>query len=288
MQLSIQSPPKRSVVGLARTIKFVVRDKKKMQQLVKELCHWNDSLDKMMSRLEQESARRRLRVRFSTGNVDHLQQLQAAAALLQHRDLEEMASARTVIETGYARENNLAPLVHGAPATSDATAIDFRLEMNQLEWQGLPFMTDQTRALATYRGESIIVDWRLCRDDTWRRQNPKAFRQRTENLTKVLNSDLKALNVGVLHCIGYLDQTTTVTGYAFKAPPDTLPGQKPITLHQLLSNVTKPSEVPDLGDRFELAKALVSTVFEILNLGWLHKNVRAYHLNRLPKLASCS
>ncbi|KAI4248474.1 MAG: hypothetical protein L6R40_001035 [Gallowayella cf. fulva] len=283
MQLSIQSPPKRSVVGLARTIKFVVRDKKKMQQLVKELCHWNDSLDKMMSRLEQESARRRLRVRFSTGNVDHLQQLQAAAALLQHRDLEEMASARTVIETGYARENNLAPLVHGAPATSDATAIDFRLEMNQLEWQGLPFMTDQTRALATYRGESIIVDWRLCRDDTWRRQNPKAFRQRTENLTKVLNSDLKALNVGVLHCIGYLDQTTTVTGYAFKAPPDTLPGQKPITLHQLLSNVTKPSEVPDLGDRFELAKALVSTVFEILNLGWLHKNVQPKNVLFWPK-----
>lgn len=276
MQLSVKSPPKRSVIGLAKTIKFVVRDKKKMQQLVKDLCYWNDSLNEMISGLEQASARRRLRVRFSTGDIDQLQQLQAAAALLQHRDLEEMASARTVIERGYWREESPTSHPEAAPVPSDAATpvTGFRLEMNQLEWQGLPFMTDQTRALATYKGESIIVDWRLCRDDTWRRQNPKAFRQRTENLTKVLNSNLKALNVGVLHCVGYLDQTSTVTGYAFKAPSDTPPGQKPTTLHQLLTNVSRSSDVPDLGDRFELAKALVSTVFEILNLGWLHKNIR--------------
>lgn len=273
MQSSVKSPPKRSVLGLAKTVKFVVRDKKRMQQLVKDLCHWNDSLNEMISDLEQASARRRLRVHFSTGDIDQLQYLQAAAALLQHRDLEELASARTVIEKGYWKEESLASQLQATPAATTPDT-DFRLEMSQLDWQGLPFMTDQRRATATYKGESIIVDWRLCRDDTWRRQNPKAFRQRTENLTKVLNSDLKALNVGVLHCVGYLDQSSTVTGYAFKAPPDTIPGQKPTSLHQLLTNVSKISDVPDLGDRFELAKALVSTVFEILNLGWLHKNIR--------------
>ncbi|KAI4282473.1 MAG: hypothetical protein L6R38_002897 [Xanthoria sp. 2 TBL-2021] len=285
MQLSVESPPKRSVVGLAKTIKFVVRDKKKMQQLVKKLCYWNNSLNEMISGLEQASARRRLRVRFSTGDIDQLQQLQAAAALLQHRDLEEMASARTVIERGYWREES--PISHpeAAPAPSDATTpvTDFSLDMNQLEWQGLPYITDQTRALATYKGESIIVDWRLCRDDTWRRQNPQAFHQRTENLTEVLNSNLKALNVGVLHCVGYLDPSSTATGYAFKAPSDTTPGQKPTTLHQLLTNVSRSSDVPDLGDRFELAKALVSTVFEILNLGWLHKNIQPKNVLFWPK-----
>ncbi|KAI4277370.1 MAG: hypothetical protein LQ337_001811 [Flavoplaca oasis] len=285
MQLSVKSPPKRSVIGLAKTFKFVVRDKKKMQQLVKDLCHWNDSLNHLVSGLEQASARRRLRIHFSTGDVDQLQQLQAAAALLQHRDLEEMASARTVIEKGYWKEEPLISPSRGAPAQSNATitATDFRLEMDQLDWLGLPFMTDQTRALATYKGESIIVDWRLCRDDTWRRENPKAFRQRTENLTKVLNSDLKALNVGVLHCVGYLDQSSTVTGYAFRAPADTTPGQKPTNLHQMLTHVSKSSDVPGLGDRFELAKALVSTIFEILNLGWLHKNIQPKNVLFWPK-----
>ncbi|KAI4138269.1 MAG: hypothetical protein L6R39_006880 [Caloplaca ligustica] len=287
MQISVTSPKKRSILGMARSIKFVLRDKKKMEALVKELCYWNDSLDKMTSRLEQESARRRLRVKFSTGNVDQLQDLQAAAALLQHRDLENMASARTVIEKSYNIENS-PKQPDGVKAQPDSTApdggTDFRLEMNQLNWQGLPFMTDQSRAMATYRGEGIIVDWRLCRDDTWRRQNPKAFRQRTENLTRVLNSDLRALNVAVLHCIGYLDQSSTVTGYAFKVPPDVTAGQKPITLHQLLTNPNmRPSDVPDLGDRFELAKVLATTVFEILNIGWLHKNIQPKNVLFWPK-----
>ncbi|KAL9600643.1 MAG: hypothetical protein Q9219_003076 [cf. Caloplaca sp. 3 TL-2023] len=286
MQISVKQPPKRSVLGLARTIKFVLRDKKKMESLIKELCYWNDSLDKMTSRLEQESMRRRLRVKFSTGNVDELQQLQAAAALLQHRDLEKMASARTVIEKGFGTETpspspDADSILSGAVVPS--TESDFRLEMNQLDWHGLPFMTDQLRAMATYRGEGIIVDWRLCRDDTWRRQNPKAFRHRTENLTRVLNSDLKALDVAVLHCVGYLDQSSTVTGYAFRVPQGVNPRQRPVTLHQLLTNVTRTSDVPDLGDRFELAKVLVSTVFEILNIGWLHKNIQPKNVLFWPK-----
>ncbi|KAL8641930.1 MAG: hypothetical protein Q9228_001324 [Teloschistes exilis] len=283
--MHIKQPPKRSVIGLARSLKFVLRDKRKMQQLVKELCYWNDSLDKMIDKLAQESMRRRLRVRFSTGNIDQLQQLQAAASILQHRDLEEMASARTVIEQGYSDEKSArtpdTPTEPPTPSTDER----FRLEMNQLDFgQNLPFMTDQTRASATTStGESIIVDWRLSRDDLWRKQNPKAFRQRTENLTKVLNSDLKALNVAVLHCIGYLDQSSTVTGYAFKIPPEAPAGQKPVTLHQLLTNVTKTSDVPDLGDRFELAKTLTTTVFEILNLGWVHKNIQPKNILFWPR-----
>ncbi|KAL9587247.1 MAG: hypothetical protein Q9212_000406 [Teloschistes hypoglaucus] len=285
MQISIKQPPKRSVIGLARSVKFVLRDKRKMQQLVKELCYWNDSLDKMIDKLAQESMRRRLRVRFSTGNIDQLQQLQAAASILQHRDLEEMASARKVIEQGYSDEKSArspdTPTEPPIPSTDER----FRLEMNQLDFgQNLPFMTDQTRASATTSsGESIIVDWRLSRDDLWRKQNPKAFRQRTENLTKVLNSDLKALNVAVLHCIGYLDQSSTVTGYAFKIPLEAPAGQKPVTLHQLLTNVTKTSDVPDLGDRFELAKTLTTTVFEILNIGWVHKNIQPKNILFWPK-----
>lgn len=289
MRISVTSPKKRSLLGLARSFKFVLRDKKKMEALVKELCYWNDSLDKMTSRLEQESARRRLRVRFSTGNIDELQQLQAAAALLQHRDLEKMASARTVIEKGYSSETPPQPpdsLNSPVESNTPNAESDFRLEMNQLDWHGLPFMTDQSRAVATYRGEGIIVDWRLCRDDTWRRQDPKGFGQRTENLTSVLNSDLRALDVAVLHCIGYLDQSTTVTGYAFKIPPEATPGTKFITLHQLLTNpAMKSSDVPDLGDRFQLAKVLATTVFEILNIGWLHKNIR--ELLSLPQHLKC-
>ena len=271
LSISAESTPKRSLAGLAKSLKFILRDRKKLEQLVKNLCYWNDSLEKMSSELVQDSLRRRLRTKFSTGNLDQLHQLEAVAAVLRHRDLQRMAGARAVVEQSYLKEKlDLSPV---ESPTQAPTAPNYQLEMQQLDFQGLAFMTDQTRAMAMWKGESVVVDWRLCRDDTWRRQNPNAFRLRTENLTKILNSDLAPLGLSVLHCVGYLDQSSKVTGYAFQLPPEAPPGQKPVTLHQLLANVRQPSDIPGLGERFDLAKALVSTVFEIHNLGWLHKNL---------------
>ncbi|KAI4163636.1 MAG: hypothetical protein LQ342_002670 [Letrouitia transgressa] len=271
LSLSTKSQPKSSIGGFAKKMRFVLRDRKKLEQLIKSLCYWNDSLEKMSSRLLQDSFRRRLRTKFSTGNMEQLQQLEAAAVLLKHRDLQGLASARAVVEQGYLSEKLGHPVEE--KSTSAPPESNYQLEMSQLDFHGSPFLTDQIRAMATWQGQSVVVDWRLCRDDTWRRENPKAFRLRTQNLTKILNKDLAPLGLSVLHCIGYLDQSSKVTGYAFRLPPEAPQDQKPLTLHQLFATVRQPSDVPGLGERFELAKALVSTVFEIHNLGWLHKNL---------------
>ncbi|KAL9035704.1 MAG: hypothetical protein Q9214_006459 [Letrouitia sp. 1 TL-2023] len=268
---STKSQPKSSIGVLAKKMRFVLRDRKKLEQLIKSLCDWNNSLENMSSKLLQDSFRRRLRTKFSTGNMEQLQQLEAAAVLLKHGDLQRLASARAVVEQGYLSEKLGDPVEE--KSTSAPLESNYRLEMSQLEFHGLPFITDQIRAMATWQGQSVVVDWRLCRDDTWRRENPKAFRLRTQNLTRILNKDLAPLGLSVLHCVGYLDQSSKVTGYAFRLPPDAPQDQGPLTLHQLLANVRQPSDVPGLGERFELAKALVSTVFEIHNLGWLHKNL---------------
>ncbi len=187
-----------------------------------------------------------------------------------------MASVRNMIEQGHRRdEPGGSSKIEIAPLSVPS---DYQLEVYQLQWQGIPYKTDQFRAMAMYRQESVIVDWRCCEDDTWRRKNPAAFRRRTEDLTKILNSDLKPLNLSILHCVGYFDQNPNLTGYAFRLPPDTLPSQNPVTLHQLLTRTKKPSDTPDLGERFELAKALFSSVFEIHNIGWMHKNIQPKNL----------
>ena len=283
MSIAAKSPPKHGLMKLPKTLKFVLREKKRMEQLLQQLCQWNDSLDKMTSRLDQESSRRRLRAHFSTSDTAELHYLRAAAALLEHQDIEHMASARTVIEQGkygdpLDRSQSQSP--DNLPSTPPP---EYRLEMDELEWQDIPYKTDRPRAMATLRGESVIVDWRSCHDDSWRREHPAAFQRRTENLTKILNTDLRPLNLSVLHCVGYLDKNSNVTGYAFRLPPGAEPGQNPVTLHHLLCNVRKADDIPDLGERFQLAKALVSTVFEIHNLGWLHKNIQPKNILFWPK-----
>ncbi|KAL9129224.1 MAG: hypothetical protein Q9217_002265 [Psora testacea] len=292
LSLSAKQKPKFNLDGIHRKIKFILRDRTRMQGLIRQLCYWNDSLEKMRSQLEQESLRRQLRTQFSTRDSTELPQIVAAAALLDHRDIQKMASAKIVVEQGRRLEELGVPQLavkstQSLPMTLNSTETpetpDFQLDMRELEWKHNPFATEQVRATAIYKGEDVIVDWRSCQDDTWRKNNPTAFERRTQNLTSILNSDLRPLNLSILHCVGYLNQSKNFTGYAFRVPDHARRGQKHVTLHDLLSRVRNSRDMPDLGDRFGLAKALVSTVFEIHNIGWMHKNVQPRNVVFWPK-----
>ena len=259
MSIATKSPPEHSLMKLRKNLTYALLEKKRIERLLRNLCYWNDSLDALTSTLERESSRRRLRAHFSTSNIAELQNLEAAAAFLKHQDIERMANARSVIEQEQSPE--------------------YRLKADDLEWQDVPYETDRPYAMATLRGESVIVDWQYCLYDSWSLEPRATFRRRTQNLTKILNTDLRPLNLAILHCVGYLERASDTTGYAFRLPPGVEPGQSPVTLHHLLCNVKK----PDLGERFQLAKALVSTVFEIHNLGWLHRNIQPKNILFWPK-----
>ena len=270
LSLSLRSPPKHTLSRIGQTMKFVLWNKSKMEQTIKELKYWNDSLDCLTRQEIQESSRRELRTEFSTNDISQLKRIAAAAKFLEHEDIERMASARTLIEGFKQQRSELVEVELAAKADKDQK---YHFEMSEFAFQGNPFPSDINRAMATFKGEDVIVDWRCCEDDSWRLDNPGAFRQRTEALTKILNSDLRPLNLSVLPCLGYFDQSKYITGYAFRLPVGASRSDKPVTLADALK-IENSDDVPDLGDRFELAKALASTVFEIHNLGWVHKNIQ--------------
>lgn len=186
---------------------FVLRKKSKLQELAKKLCTWNNSLDRMTTRLEQESSRRKLRSRLSTNNPEQLQLLEEAGAELGHADIRQMCSTRRALEGSIdiEREHHI----------TTVTSTQFELEYKRFRWDGVPFQTDQARATAILREERVVVDWRGAADESWRRENPGAFRQRTNDLAKILNQDLQPLGLALLHCVGYLCTNPAVTGYAF-------------------------------------------------------------------------
>ena len=266
---------------MAKAAKFALRDKDKLEKLIKKLSHWNDRLDKLTSRLDQESARRQLRTRFSTSDSDQLQLLELAAAFLRHYDIVSMASTRRLIEEGSREELS-------AAEGSNISNIDrqYHLDLEDLSDMSDGYRTETNRATAIYRNGPVIIDWRSCRDDTWRKENPEAFRLRTENLAKVLNSDLRPLGLCVLHCVGYLNRGTNLTGYAFRPPPGYAASLKPTSLLDILKRCRKADDIAELGERFKLAKAVVSTIFEIHNLGWMHKNLLPSNILFWPKSGS--
>ena len=249
-----------------------------------QLSQWNNGLDQLTSRLDQDSSRRRLRTFFSISDTTQLGHLEAAADLLEHRDIQLMAAARIVIEQGYLSEQPDCPpeLVVSPPRRiGSSESSGYRLEMDQLQWQGKPYATDQNRAMARYGEESVIVDWRCCQDDSWRRTHPKAFQRRTENLTRILNSDLKPLSLSILHCVGYLNQSHNVTGYAFRLPNGAQPGQEPFTLYGLLKRVERPNQPKDSKTLFRLLLPYSRPPFESRNVG----EISRCHLSKSPNMS---
>ena len=269
MSTATKSSPEQSLVRFRKIFNYDSLEKKQIERFLQSLCYWNDSLDGLTPLLQRESSRRQLRAHFSTSNIAELRNLEAAAAFLKHQDIERMASIRSFIEQeSYGLDRSQLQSPDNGPSW-------YRLEANDFELQEIPYQTDQPRAMATLRGgESVIVDWQKCLDDSWRREHPATFRRRTQNLITILNTGLRPVNHSILHCVGYLERESNITGYAFRLPPGADPGRMPVTLHHLLCNASNSWDIPDVGERHQLAEALISTVYEIQNLGWSHKNIQ--------------
>ena len=217
---------------------------------------------------------------------DQLHLLREAALVLGHKDLEQVASSKWLLRHALQDEelsSSLETLRLDAPAGSHTeesdTARNWYLAFNQLHYNDNTIMANETRVLGTYwhdngEKESVLVDWSRCRDDSWRRHNQAAFHVRASNLVRILNRDLLPKGFRVLRCIGYLEAASNVTGYLFQPPLEAVSESEPVSLYKILNDTRGGADIPDLGDRFELAKALVSTLFEFHNIGWLHKNLQ--------------
>ena len=290
-KLSPESKRIFSATRLRKWAKWAAFDKKKVEELVKTLARYNDSLDHLTSSVEQSSMSRTLRTHFVAPNeLTQLRLLQEAALLAGHDDIYRVALSKCFVQEVYQSEDVCATLEAtqlNSIVKSDTSIPDalesWRLEFDRLLYDGVAIMANHTRTTGIYeypdgRRDPVVVDWSRCRDDSWRRRNPDAFHIRVSNLARTLNRDLLPKGFCVLQCIGYMNGSNTTLGYMFRPPVDAVPGKDPISLHKLLSEVRSTSDIPELGDRFALAKAIASAVFEFHNINWLHKNIQPHNI----------
>ena len=278
---------RKTLENYGRVVKWATRDKKKFEQLVKVLNKYNTDLDHLASNCQQASLRRSLRTQFlSPESHEDLLLLQESAAMIGHDELRNVASAKDFVKEIYRSDDlcdaldaaQLKEVVRSDKEMSNSLDSSWRLDFSRLQYGGVAVLNNHSRTTGTYRhddGESnaIIVDWTKCQNDSWRRRNPEAFEIRVSRLARVLNRDLLPKGFRVLQCIGYLNASSTTIGYVFRTPMQAAPHSEPVSLHQILSNVNNPAHIPELGTRFDLAKAIATTVFEFHNIGWLHKNI---------------
>lgn len=281
---------RKTLESAGRMIKWATRDKRRLEQLVESLKAYNNNLDHLASNVEQASMRRSLRTAFVAPNeLDHLRLLQECAELVGHDDLRITASAKAFVREVYQEDDVLVSLqpmtvesLNATEARNSETFNDWELDSDKLQFEGVAiFGHSRTTSVYTHvdgRKEDLMADWTRCRDDSWRKKNPRAFDTRVVKLVKVLNRDLLPKGFSVLRCIGYVNASSTAIGYLFRVPEHAVPGRDPISLYQIFNDAQTRADIPDLGDRFYLARAIATTVFEFHNIGWMHKNLHPHNV----------
>jgi len=259
---------------LSKLVLPSVVEKHVFGKILKSLCYGNDCLDTMTVNLRQGSLRRSLRAHFSTALArDTEHQLQKAAALLGHVDIEHLAQAMEIVN----KANGEPPPPHSTFHPEQ----DLVIERTNIDFPQVESWSGERRQIVQYNGSNIVMDWQYHNDsDGWREMNPIVFRHRREILARLLNHDLQAMGLSVLQCVGYVKSDPDLTGYGFRLPQEVSPKDNPVTLNDLLEQPTGKSrlELPDLAERFDLAKALVNTMFEIHTIGWIHGNLLARNI----------
>ena len=114
----------------------------------------------------------------------------------------------------------------------------------------------------------------------------KALFERVKDLVTLLKHDPKPTNFPVLKCLGtFHDPGKQRFGVVYDFPPNSATS---IRLHRLLRRGRAQEVYPDLGQKFRLAKILVSSLHTFHTSGWLHKNISSsnviFFLNSSTKL----
>ena len=245
-----------------------------LEDSVRQLSYWNDTLIDLIPKLKQESLYRQLKIRFSTNDTVKLQYLASASALLGYSDLEQMAKARIRIEQGFRdvqlHDHHQEKLNKISLPNDNSLWLD-RAEMKLI--RGSPKLAD-----AIYKDERVMIH-RCLRRDNYRESRTDAKALYLNNLTRKLSCLSEVLNASVvtrgflsLHIVGWFESGSDSLGCVYRSPPN-ISDALPTTLHELLYHAAGHSEIPQLGKRFELSVALVKTLLELHTMGLFHGDI---------------
>ena len=260
-----------------------------LEDSVRQLSYWNETLIDLIPRLKQESLYRQLKIWFSTNDTKKLERLASASALLGYSDLEQMAKARIRIEQGirdvqlhdhHQEKSNKISLPNDNPLWLDKAEINVMLSYNS------PLL------YAKYKDERVMIqDYRRL-DRLWEfRTDAKPLylnnlTQKLSCLSEVLNASVVARGFLSLHIVGYVDWGLAGVGCVYRLPPDIISSASSISLRELLGHAEMKNEVLQLGKRFELSIALVKTLLELHTMGLFHGDIEPSNILFCPTAAT--
>ncbi|SCO78746.1 uncharacterized protein FRV6_02959 [Fusarium oxysporum] len=159
----------------------------------------------------------------------------------------------------------LAPTIAASQASLNLRASEIRFDRRVTE--GF-----RTREFGSREASPLIIEWRHYSSEETR-ETRSSIDIRVHMLAMQLQQLSALHHTGVLPCLGYFhDPKRYRYGIAFHYPRGDS-AASPTSLADRL-NQDQPRRIRrDLGDRLHAARSLIGTVYQMLSVNWLHKNI---------------
>ena len=292
-------------ISLPKKILFVVKDKAKMESLLKDLTHWNDSLDKLLPKQERAFLSRGLAsgVLEATGNTStELEMIWKAPDL---KDLLN-SSEDTLVQVDQSSNLALSAFVKqvclslGEAPDEQSKTLDMEIDSSKLKLLEEPVTTSMDhdthfwpRTLAEYseseannNQETVLIEWRPAKVESHSsKMTLEELIVRCNHITKLLHqtsihdvkNDYKILNcIGFVRAEGRLDgEAIKLIGFIYRLPSWAMEGSLPVTLEKLLSESyhSEDATAPSLTTRYKLACQLSLGIYQLQCSEWLHRKL---------------
>ncbi|KFY22789.1 hypothetical protein V493_06320 [Pseudogymnoascus sp. VKM F-4281 (FW-2241)] len=280
-----EAPKKRH--KLVSKFKWAFTDKTKFQTMITDLQDFNNGLHSLLRLGEYRAVglvaqSESLRITESIATLSHLQKAcieaidsQATATTITrsssyYRDLLLATSSKQLLAAQSM--DVVAPTGTSLPSRPDESL----LKESSLVKDYTKNSPSSLRLLASYSHPEnpptqVLIEWKDI-DKT----NPhlRLISKRVNDLAELLDERYpKPADFRVLDCLGYFeDENNSRFGFLFSLPPQAQP-IPPSSLHDLLARGAK--TLPHLGERFEIARMIATSIIRLLDCGWVHAALRS-------------
>ena len=136
----------------------------------------------------------------------------------------------------------------------------------------------------------VLIEWRLQKAETSRSGlGEEELRARREHIVGLLHRTATTdEDFRVLDCVGYTlsagytpdGHCLPLVGFVYNYPSFASPKQMPVTLRSMLDDAyhAEKNDVPDLGKRLHLAKAISVSLYQLQCAGWIHRKLSSYNI----------
>ena len=267
-------------------------DKVTLGEKVKELCYWNDKLERLLPDIIRITLgslvlpgqilvdeNKEILSTLIKASTNQNESVRAHAMMWKERiEFTELEYTDTPPFNKYRRTSSVLDDVAGASPSRCGLSLKVFKEGHNREQKILHYM--KTCLLTSAAPSLVTVEWYSYRSLNWTVDDARIATARIAELVHLSSRADRPKSLSVLEGLCFVEKSDSL-GLVCQLPGNASPVKQPVSLYSLLRKdpeVVAGFRPPTLEQRLQLAQQLTSSVYSLGIVRWFHKDFNCYNI----------